>query len=95
MKFLENLSTAYLNRSSIWGYSATELWNTVSLYVVPMANPDGVDLVVGNTQKYLPNIYQYAQILSNNYPSIPFPSAWKANINGVDLKNYQPICKVL
>lgn len=95
MKFIENLSTAYLNKSTIWGYPAQELFNNYSLYLVPMINPDGVDLVVGNTQKYLPDIYAQAKKLSTNYPSIPFPNGWKANINGVDLKNYQPICKVL
>lgn len=85
MKFLENLSTAYLNQSEIWGYPAVELFNKISLYIVPMVNPDGVDLVVGNTEKYQPDIYNYAKNLSNNYPSIPFPSGWKANINGIDL----------
>ena len=85
MKFLENLCTAYLNRSTIWGYPAVTLFNNYSLYVVPMVNPDGVDLVVGNTEKYLPNVFNSAKSLSANYPSIPFPSGWKANINGVDL----------
>lgn len=74
MKFLENLSTAYLNHSDIWGYSATDLFNRFSLYVSPMVNPDGVDLVVGNTKQYQPDIYSYAQNLSKNYPSIPFPN---------------------
>ncbi len=95
MKFIENLSTAYLNNQLIWGYSARQLFNDISLYVVPMINPDGVDLVVGNTKKYLPDIYQYTKNLSANYPSIPFPNGWKANINGVDLKIYQPVCKGL
>ena len=85
MKFLENLSSAYLNNSTIWGYPARTLYNNYSLYVVPMINPDGVDLVVGNTQKYTPDIYAHAKNISNNYPSIPFPSSWKANINGIDL----------
>lgn len=85
MKFIENLSTAYLNNSTIWGYPAQELFNNYSLYLAPMINPDGVDLVVGNTQKYLPDIYAQAKKLSMNYPSIPFPNGWKANINGIDL----------
>lgn len=85
MKFLENISMAYLNRNTIWGYSARSLFQQYSLYVVPMVNPDGVDLVVGNTQKYNPNIFAYAKNLSKNYPQIVFPSGWKANINGVDL----------
>lgn len=74
MKFLENLSTAYINRSEIWGYPAIDLFNKISLYVTPMVNPDGVDLVVGNTKQYQPDIYNYAQNLSRNYPSIPFPN---------------------
>lgn len=81
MKFLENLSTSYLNNSTIWGNPARTLFNNYSLYVVPMSNPDGVDLVVGNTQKYLPNIYEHSKAISANYPQIPFPNGWKANIN--------------
>ncbi len=95
MKFLENLSESYRTNKNIFGYSPSYLFNNVSLYIVPMVNPDGVDLVVGNIQKYLPDIYSYTRSLSQNYPDIPFPSGWKANINGVDFKNYQPFYKVL
>lgn len=85
MKFLENLSSAYLNNSTIWGVPASYLFNNYSLYIVPMLNPDGVDLVVGNLAKYNPQKYEYAKRLSQNYPQIPFPQGWKANINGIDL----------
>lgn len=85
MKFLENLSSAYLNNSTIWGVPASYLFNSYSLYIVPMLNPDGVDLVVGNLAKYNPQKYEYAKRLSQNYPQIPFPQGWKANINGIDL----------
>ncbi len=85
MKFLENLCMAYLNRENIWGYPAVSLFNQYTLYVVPLANPDGVDLVVGNLQKYDLKSYNSAKQLSLNYPSIPFPNGWKANIEGIDL----------
>ncbi len=94
MKFLEILSKSYVNNLNIFGYPAKYLFDNVTLYIAPMINPDGVDLV---TAKFPENstIYNNAKKISNNYPNIPFPSGWKANILGVDLKNYQPFYKIL
>ena len=44
MKFIEDYSEAFVNNQNIFGYNATELYNNFSLYLVPMVNPDGVNL---------------------------------------------------
>ena len=94
IRFIEDYAAQYVLNGMLASFSARQLFNAVSLYVVPMVNPDGVDLVTGGL-KSVDNSYKSAQIIANNFPTIPFPNGWKANINGVDLKNYQPCCKVL
>ena len=52
------------------------------------SDPDGVDLVVG-AEGDGPG-YRQARRISAQFPNIPFPQGWKANLNGVDLNLQYP-----
>lgn len=84
MKFIEDYLNAYVNNSKLYDISISELYNDYSIYVIPMLNPDGVDLVVGELDKNS-SYYLNAIKISNNFPNIRFPDGWKANISGIDL----------
>ena len=59
---------------------------SIRLCVVPQVNPDGVALVTGKAQR---DEVAAAGRIALQYPHIPFPFGWKANLNGVDLNlNY-------
>ena len=59
------------------------LFEEYSLYLVPLVNPDGVDLVNGLLTEGF--YYRRAVRIASGFPDIPFPDGWKANIQGVDL----------
>ena len=84
MKFLSDYCYCYVNDLEIYGFSAINLFNTTSLYIIPMVNPDGVNLVT-KTFPYNSWAYNFARNIAYNYPDINFPDGWKANIRGVDL----------
>ncbi|MCI8360296.1 MAG: gamma-D-glutamyl-meso-diaminopimelate peptidase [Clostridiales bacterium] len=83
LRFLEEYAAAYAAGGSIGGTPAAALYDKATLFMVPMANPDGVDLVNGVLDSG--GFYDQAKTMAADYPDIPFPSGWKANISGVDL----------
>ena len=49
MKFIEDYCITYNNNSRLYGYSVRRLFNSVSIYIMPMVNPDGVGFkIIGN-----------------------------------------------
>ena len=88
LKFAEDYAQAIRENGRILDRDAGELARKATVYLVPMVDPDGVDLVTGGIQ---PGTVQFslAQKLADGYPAIPFPDGWKANLLGVDLNlNY-------
>ena len=84
MKFIEDFSKAYLNNEIIFDRPAKDIYNSSTIYIIPMLNPDGVDLVTEVLNKNSPE-YLNAVKISEAFPNIRFPEGWKANIQGIDL----------
>ena len=88
LKFVEEYANSVVNATYMDTVNAEYTFDNTTLYVVPMVNPDGVDLVTGAMERDGEAYYDLV-LLANNYPSIPFPTGWKANAKGVDLNlNY-------
>ena len=87
MKYLEELLHAFAAGESVGGGPAEEILARCRLVFVPLVDPDGVDLVTGALgAPWLTSAGDIAAM----WPDIPFPSGWKANIEGVDLNLQYP-----
>ncbi|EHQ88834.1 M14 family zinc carboxypeptidase [Desulfosporosinus youngiae] len=86
MKFIEVYAKAYASGKKIGSFNIKSLFDSASLWVVPMVNPDGVQLVQGKIDT---NTTVYTNAVQINRGSRDF-SGWKANIRGVDLNDQFP-----
>lgn len=84
MKFAEDLLSAVSAGARIGGYDPGDIWNTSSIYIAPMANPDGIELVINGLSPSNPNYYD---LITWNNGSKDFSKDWEANNNGVDLNH--------
>ena len=89
LKFMEQLMEAAEKGGTIFGVPARNIRDLVTVHTVPMVDPDGVDLVTGAICEGSGE-WEDARRLADNYPSIPFPDGWKANLKGVDLNLQYP-----
>lgn len=86
LRFLEIYASALATGSSVHGYDPKTWYQNYTLWLVPMANPDGVELV---QEGILPNHIYYDQLIQWNEGREDF-RRWKANIRGVDLGDQFP-----
>jgi len=82
--FFKHFLLSLTNHCFFHGIQAFSLYPHITLSVVPMVNPDGVDLVLNG-----PPESKREQLMKWNGGSKEF-SKWKANIQGVDLNNQFP-----
>ncbi|WP_338042351.1 M14 family metallocarboxypeptidase [Paenibacillus alba] len=85
MQFVEDLACSYARGTAWHGSNVRRLLSEYSLWVVPMVNPDGVELVLQGVEEHP----HREQLLEWNGGSLDF-SGWKANIRGVDLNDQFP-----
>jgi len=86
MTFLNDYLLSLTNQTPIRGLDMLPYYNSKTLSVVPMVNPDGVNLVINGPPNEEP--FQ-SNVLEINNGSTNFNN-WKANISGVDLNNQFP-----
>lgn len=84
MKFAEDFLKSYAFGVPLGGYDVRDVWARSSIFLVPMVNPDGVDLVVNGLS---PDNPYYRGLLAWNGGSADFSANWEANIRGVDLNH--------
>lgn len=92
MRFLAELAKKITLDEDFFGYDVGKLRRSVSLCVVPMVNPDGVDIAVNGidiTNPYHQRLISYVGLHS-------FGKVWQANARGVDINhNYNARWRVV
>lgn len=86
LSFVEQYASAYAGGRSWQSHRPEEWYNNWTLLAVPMANPDGVELV---HEGVLPGQDGYEELMKWNGGRRNFRH-WKANIRGVDLGDQFP-----
>ena len=82
-RFLSDLGELYQKKSTVYRTSLETLFQTHTLYVVPMLNPDGTEYQIHGIKEENP---LFSRLLDMNGGSADF-SKWQANARGVDLNH--------
>ena len=89
LRFLEQYAYGVAFGGSVGGADFRALYEHYTLDIVPMVNPDGVDLVTCALAEDS-DAYKQAGEIAASFPDIPFTSGWKANIEGTDINLSYP-----
>lgn len=87
MRCIEEFCVAYTDNTKIGSYDIKQLLDTYTLYMVPLSNPDGLEIVTGRAQPEVTITYRKKQY-SNEYTTI---ADYKGNANGVNLNKNFPL----
>jgi g-D-glutamyl-meso-diaminopimelate peptidase len=87
MTFIDKVLQARAGNCLLAGIDVGDVFQHTSLWIVPMVNPDGVELVQNGF--LADNNPYYRTVLEANKESTNFLN-WKANIRGVDLNDQFP-----
>ncbi|MFJ8067720.1 M14 family metallocarboxypeptidase [Peribacillus sp. NPDC096447] len=85
MKWLNDFLLAVTNDRTLCGMDCMPFYRDMTISMVPMVNPDGVELVLKGEEAAEGKV----DVLKINNGNPAF-YAWKANIRGVDLNNQYP-----
>lgn len=82
MQMIEQYASAYNRGTKISGYDVKSVLNKMTIWFVPMVNPDGVTLQQYGLKAFPSSVH--ADLIKMNGGSTDF-KRWKANAKGVDL----------
>lgn len=83
MRFLREYARCLADGEQLLGYDVRRLYEKTALYVVPMVNPDGVDIALNGLD--ITNPYHRRLISMVGIHS--FSRVWQANADGVDINH--------
>ncbi len=84
LNITEGCLKAYVSKQPLYDYNMRELFKTSSIYIIPMLNPDGIDLAAGRIEE---DNYFYQNVVNLTGGGVDFAGEWQANIHGVDLNH--------
>lgn len=83
MLFAKRYNSSLMENTSFCGYNSKQIFKEVTVYIIPMVNPDGVDIAVNG----LDITNEVHRQLISKVGIHSFRKVWQANSAGVDLNH--------